>query len=363
MLIANDIHGGVKRSAGVTPTSMEALRTYLYSSFRDLLRTTTEKHLLIDGDLLDQFEIDTRDWLEVYAILKEWLEGGKTLTLKAGNHDDSRKGSKVSSFHALCEVLSSSFEGHVQVIGIDQWDEVWSDGSNRVYALAHCSNSDIFDLKLKGVLAVAEAGDWLLLHANYSNPHAAASQHSLNLTEEQAREFIDKGVSIGLSHEHQARREIPQGSRQTGAEVVVFGNQFCTSISDCLGNDCKHAHVLRDGVLTKVKTWDSKGVNGFAQVNWRDLADYEGDAGFIRVCGEAKAHEAAAALNVIAKFRQKSDAFVISSAVQVEGVAVGEDTAKSIEQAKSFDVMEFIRSEVTAEEYKKVEMLMEKANA
>jgi hypothetical protein len=358
-LLINDFHAGMKRSAGVTPTSLEALRAYQFSAMRELLAGTQERHLTSVGDLFDSFEVDTRDWLETYMLLHDWLARGRSLTLVAGNHDVSKRGDKVSSFESLCTVLVSAFHGQVQVVAIDQWDEVWN--SENLYALAHCSNQDRFDLQLDELLGKLEHGATLLLHANYHNHFASCSDHSLNVSEEVAKKFIDRGITLAFAHEHQARREMPQGSKQTGAEVLVFGNQVPTAIADCLGNDRKYAHVLSNGHLSKVETWRRDGEAGFAQVNWRDLADYDGDAGFIRVCGEAKASEAADVLNLIAKFRQKSDAFVVSNAVEIEGVIQQGELKMTAEQAKGFDVPGFVRERLDDWEFELFETLLKKS--
>lgn len=360
MLIINDVHISFNRKGGTTPASQEALRAYLFDSLRSLLKDTPEKHLLVLGDLFDAFDCEARDWMETYQVFCDWLGRGRTLTLVAGNHDTSPKGQRVSGFKMLADVLRNQFDGRVQVIDIGQWDEVWDHSG--VYAVAHAANQDLFDVMVKEVLSEVTNGDYVLFHANYHNHFAAGSDHSLNISEEVAREFIDRGVDVIHAHEHQARREMPQGAKQTGAEVIVLGSQWATSISDCLGNDCKYAHVLRDGHLSKVETWRRDGEAGYEQVPWQQLDSYEGDAGFIRVCGEAKAHEAAAALNVIAKFRQKASCFVVSNAVAVEGVVQGNELAVSMEQTKAFDVLRFVREHLEPDEFKQVEWLLEKAN-
>ena len=54
LLILNDCHIGVKRSAGTTPASALALRRYLLDSFRSLL--PDDKDVLVLGDLFDDLD-------------------------------------------------------------------------------------------------------------------------------------------------------------------------------------------------------------------------------------------------------------------------------------------------------------------
>jgi metallophosphoesterase superfamily enzyme len=89
MLLLNDIHIGVQRKGGTTPASSEAMRSYLFDSLRGVLGTTAETHLVIVGDLFDQFSVSERDWLDTYMLLQSWLfdNPDRKLTLIAGNHD------------------------------------------------------------------------------------------------------------------------------------------------------------------------------------------------------------------------------------------------------------------------------------
>lgn len=82
----------------------------------------------------------------------------------------------------------------------------------------------------------------------------------------------------------------------------------------------------------------------FIRLDWQGLAEYQGDAKFIRVVGNAVSSEAGDCVTAIAKFRAVSDAFVISNAVKVEGIADNSDLPAEFEATKSFDVMEFINS-------------------
>jgi hypothetical protein len=260
----------------------------------------------------------------------------------AGNHDHSPKALRVSSFEMLCRVLKEQFfeHGRVQVIGIDQWDGV---SGTHTYALAHCSNQDIFNAKLAEMLAVVKPGYRVLLHANYNNNFAAVSDHSLNVSEDQAKAFAEKGASLYFAHEHQARTSL-------GDSVVVFGNQWPSSVSDCLNNDFKYAHVFNGGVK-KIETWSREGNAekiGYSEIDWRELAlapeNVDIGGGFIKIVGTASSNEAGDCISAIAKFRSKSSAFVITNGVKIEGVMENSDLPEAFEATKAFDVMAFIYS-------------------
>ena len=344
MLVLNDIHIGVQRKGGTTPASQEALRNYLFTAFEETLVNSSEKTLLIAGDLFDEFEVSPRDWLQTYQILQDWCVQKGSLALLAGNHDHSPKALRVSSFEMLCTVLKEQFDGRVTVIGIDEWGVF-----DEAIALAHASNQDIFNQKLAQVLAVCDGQGikHVFLHANYDNNFAAVSDHSLNVSEEQSMEFAAKGINLIFAHEHQARTKNFFGL--TG-KVTVMGNQWPTSISDCLNNSSKYCHTLDGGVLTKHETWNDGLLNtGYDCVDWGNLTNTN-DNGFIRIDGRASAAEASEALAAISKFRQKSKAFVISNAVKIDGIADKETLAQSLEETKTFDVWAFIEKQLTPEE-------------
>ena len=347
MLVINDIHIGVQRKAGTTQASQEALRGFLFDSLRATLDQTAEDHLLVDGDLFDTFEVSPRDWIETYSVFCAWLAKGTFLTLVAGNHDTVERGEKMSSFAMLCRVLKDQYT-NVQLVMIDAWGEV----DQGVYAVAHCANQDLFDLRLGELLK--QAPKFLFIHANYDNKFAAVSDHSLNVSQEWAERFIEIGTTMIFSHEHQAKTA-------RGGKVIVLGNQFPTSVADCLGNDTKFAHTLNDGVLTKVPTWATDIPNGYIQIDWRELSEYAGAAGFIRVAGAALATEAADVIGTLAKFRQRSPAFVVTNAVAIDGIVQASELPAAFEAAKAFDVVAYIHKNLSAEEVLTFDKLLEQS--
>lgn len=357
MIILNDIHIGFDRKGGTTPASQEALRQYLFESVEDFVQTQLqlgfEKHLCILGDLFDDFEVAPRDWLMAFVILSDWLQyGDHKLTLIAGNHDHSPKAQRVSSFQMLCTVLVEQWgDERVQVVGIDAVKEI----EPGVVAVAHCSSQQVFEEKLKEAYD-KKPFNHLLLHCNYDNKFAARSDHSLNLTPALASNFVDEDIMVIIAHEHQ--RKVAMNGK-----VQILGNQWPTSVADCLGNDEKYAYVLNKvGLGRKDPTWKHDAEAAYNEVPWDLLASYSmsgASASFIRVIGNATAAQAADVINEIAAFRARSSAFVITNAVKVEGMVSPEDLPASFEAAKKFDVMSYVQQHLEPSEYAKVQKLME----
>lgn len=94
----------------------------------------------------------------------------------------------------------------------------------------------------------------------------------------------------------------------------------------------------------------------FAEVDWRELDGVNAD--FIRVVGDAANAEAADVIDALHRFRQKSDAFVITNAVKIDGIADIGDLPETFEVAKKFDVMEFIYSKLDDREAEVVKGLV-----
>lgn len=333
--VISDIHLGCKRQGGTTPQSQQALKDYLQKSFYDFLHVNKRHDLIIAGDLFDNFEVDPRDILACFSALQDFTaDSGRSIVLIAGNHDYSPKGSRLSSFHFLAALLQQSLENEVQII-----DSRLTEIDDGLWAIPHMPNQDLFDLELgkalrlnpEDISALKNPITHLILHANYDNKFCLKSDHSLNVSREVAQQFAEKGITLLFAHEHQAKADL-------GGKVVILGNQWPSSVADCLGNDFKCAHTLEGGELKRAETWSRAGPNGYAEIDWRDL-DAEVDAKFIRITGTALAEEAEAVIEAISKYRAKSSAFVVGNAVKVDGLAEMDSLeAASAETIKSFDV-------------------------
>lgn len=341
-LIVNDVHLGVQRTAGTTPRTSAEIRGRLQIALTELLMQHTDKDVIINGDLFDEFDVPMADVLMFYHTAVEWLrqsyavkpgvEDGPTMILGAGNHDLAKDSSRVSSLQFIGRVLETQFPGRVKLVMTPQ--EIF----RGMYMIPHLPNQDIFDA------ALAEAENLenhvIFLHANYDNGFAANSDHSLNVSEDQATRLIKQGNILVFGHEHQHRAALD-------GNVFVTGNQRPSSVADCMNNpdNKKHAHIIEDDpvggfFVTPIETWD--GNTDFAQIDWQDLENAQPGPSFIRVIGDAAPEQAADAVAAIAKFRQKSDAYVITNAVRVGGAAEMEDLPESIEVAKEFDVLGYL---------------------
>ena len=186
MLVINDLHLGVSRSGGTTPQSQAALRDYLRLGLARLLEEYPEEHVVINGDLFDNCQVDTSEVIKAYNILSKhrgWL------TLISGNHDESAKGDKVSSFHLLCYFLkevSDKFTVIDHNSGLTNVDF-------GVWAISHQLNQDAFDAEIAKAIKMDIDGAHLLLHCNYKNGFAENSDHSLNINDDQVGALMRAG--------------------------------------------------------------------------------------------------------------------------------------------------------------------------
>lgn len=345
--ILNDLHIGAKRVAGTTPETALKLRENLLQQLAGFLLTTEEDHLVINGDFFDTYNAPLVDVLESYWILSSWLEGvsGRQLTLLPGNHDLSKSSAEMGSFQLMSSLLASAKPNQVTYLQGDGWVE---EGSG-VYAISHVVNQAEFDLQLDRVPDYTRV---LLLHCNYDSPFTEHSDHSLNLSRERAKAFIERGVQVILGHEHHHRSFF-------GGKVLIPGNQWPSSVADCVtpeGRICRHKHYVRiddNGVVMLNETWRVDDIRGFSEIDWtvlegENLRQMEEFKGFIRVSGQAEPEEAAEALKRISRLRQKSSAIVVANAVKVKTTGSNlQELAESVEDVRKTDVIQMVIDTLT----------------
>lgn len=349
MLILNDLHIGASRKAGTTPASQAALSEYIHQNFEALINATDEDHIVINGDLFDGFEVPGTDLIRTFNVLDRWFMKARQaqhLTLIAGNHDYNPRGDKVSSFHLLAHFLKVRRGMAVDVIDHTRG---LSRVADRVWAIPHVANQDLFDIELHKALDAAGEGDFLLLHANYDNNFAVESDHSLNVSKEAADILISAGWTLIFGHEHQPR---------VAPGIVIPGNQVPTSVADCLGCQGKHYLRLHDKNIEHRDWLNLEAHRVFTRLDWRNL-DVDPQYQFVRVEGTATAEEAAEVVDAVARFRAKSQAYVVTNAVKVEGVAAFDELAEmSLEQITAFNVLDALLAELSEEEGKVVKALL-----
>ena len=169
MLILNDIHLGVQRSAGTTPASALQLRQWLQASFRNFIRNMNEP-LIINGDLFDSFSADNVDVLDCFHTLSTCAERN-ALYLVAGNHDLAKDSNKLSSFEWLASVLRTIHPNSVFTIMAPTWLR-----SRGIYVIPHLVNqqalmiSYVDDFKLMMIVTLLAIPLALILR----KPRAAA---------------------------------------------------------------------------------------------------------------------------------------------------------------------------------------------
>lgn len=338
LTILNDWHIGCVRSAGTTPATAYQLRLDLLTQFGDTLEGI-DTDLMVLGDLFDGPDISKADLLSTYHLLWNWLETRPTcsLTLVPGNHDLAKNSTNLSSFQLLAELVKSSFEDRVTYI---------TEGTltPHGYVIPHVANQDLFNLELAKVPKCR----FLFVHCNWDNGFAVESDHSLNLSKQQA---IDLPVDhIVFAHVHQATLAM-------NGKILVIGNQFPSSVSDCLGNAEKCLMVIdSEDFATGRVTWKAK--DDFLEADWRDLSGLvDATQRFIRITGTATAAEAGAVPTAIARFRRDATALVITNAVKIEGVDDAAQMALSHEEVTSFNVRAALREYLGEADWARIEEL------
>ena len=336
--VTTDWHIGAKRTAGATPTSNDALGTYMLESLRNALDPDLP-HLIM-GDLLDQFTIDAATLFNVYQVLRSFLATGQELAVVRGNHDYHPRASQVSSFDLLMGILEHQFPLTLTVAReVTSW--------HQFVLVPHLPNNDLLRIEVDKLSDVEDSV--IVFHANYDNNFAADSQHALNLTPDMVGPLIKRGNVLALGHEHQYRTLEQR-------RVLILGNGVPSSVADCLGCDGKFA-AYYDGLDYELEP--IVYINEvFTRIDWRNL-DADPGYQFIRVEGTATAEEAAEVVDAVAKFRAKSEAYVVTNAVKVEGVAAFDELAEmSLEQITAFNVLDALLAELSEEEGKVVRALL-----
>ena len=349
MLILNDLHIGVQRTGGTTPQSALALKNYLRESLRSL--QPYDGNLTINGDLFDKFEVDTAEVIQTYDILAAWLaeDTDNHLNLVQGNHDANPRGAKISSFHLLAHFLQSRFGKQVRL-----FDKGFTNINTQLWCIPHVPNQDLFAVEVDKACKMKGKNKFLLLHCNVKNTFAEHSDHSLNLTDPMVTELMKAGWTLIVGHEH-------IGYELRGGRIIVVGNQFPSSVSDCIGDPDKFALRIVGTSTEYLKTWSAKnehdGEIEYAEIDWRELGD--SSAKFIRVVGDATAAEAADVVTAISRYRQRSGAFVITNGVKVDGVAAIEElTLDAVTNVRQFDVMSAILEQLDEKEQEVVKGLL-----
>lgn len=345
-LVISDLHIGVSRVAGTTPESAKQLRRYLQDEFARLLNLGYDR-VIINGDLTDEFDIPLSEALDVYAILDAFMagDGDREVILAAGNHDLSKDSSKLGTVQFVGSLLEMKYPGRFKLVTQPTTVEDF-------HIIPHVVNQDRFDLALDQVPDCK----YLFLHCNYDSPFAAEAEHSLNLSREQGKALTARGITVVLGHEH-------QGRTAWRGKLIVVGNNFPSSVSDCMAHGDgqldgkKYALAIDDKGHHLIETWQQAG--NFAEVDWRDLGSFIWEHKFVRVTGSADAEEAAEVIKAIANFRKVSSAFVVTNAVKIAQLVDVDGLEVSAEDVRNVDVISMLLESLTEEQAAVVRQLME----
>lgn len=353
--IFNDLHLGVKRTGGTTQASAAAMREWSMQQFRSLLgQVPNGQHVVINGDLTDLFDIPLADVVGMYEVIVQWADARPNSLLHAavGNHDLSKDSTKLGSVEFLFGLLNRT---HPNIRLVSEASALTSS----LYVIPHVVNQAQFDLELE---RVPQGVKQLLLHCNFDSPFAEHADHSLNISRAQAQGLIDRGVTLVLGHEHHQRVLM-------GGKVVIPGNQFPTSIADCVTPEGRQIRKKQFAVITDAgevelcDSWSADGDAGFHQIS------IDGDldqtlTGFIRIVGEVQPEGTAEALRKISRLRQTSEAFVITNSLRVAGHSGAEieDALEGIEDVRGIDVIQMLLETLTPEQQEAVRAVLASQN-
>ena len=354
LTIINDTHLGVKRQTGTTPNSQKELEDYTLGKFKQLLELA-DGDLLINGDLFDGYTVSKQVEFATFKMLLSWVNSGNgTLYLSAGNHDLSKDSDKTSSFQNLCKYLLASVASRVKTIGNCFGDEYMVVSEHNAVIIPHVVNQETFNNILDKVLNFSEK--YVFVHANFDNNFAKEADHSLNISAEFADRFRLAGKVLVFAHEHNSREFKYEGS----SYVLITGNQFPTSVSDCLDKSkAKFYTTLEDGELKLHESEDLSQI--FKELDWKDLADFESSKfKFIRVTGVVAQSQSAEIVKAISNFRKKSTAFVITNAAKA--VTVNDKLQINLEDTTTSSVHKLLLEHIPEECKHLLEEIMKNVN-
>lgn len=297
-LILNDLHLGVKRQAGTTKQSRKDLEEWMLKEFEELLNTAYGRVLIL-GDLFDKRNVDEHIMHRVIKLLST-----VECIIVAGNHDlGGIEDHTLSSAEFVARLSSSYWLAEPELI---------DDG--KIFVIPHVHDQETFDHAIQ----ICPDNVIMMVHCNIDSPFAHGD-HSLNLSLQQMKDLTDRGVKVISGHEH-AKREV--------MNVTILGNQFPSSIADCLGGD-KFYHILEDGELTAE-------LNGREDDLFYNGPMPAGDFEFINITGECELNEYASVVKEVAELRKSSPAFIVKNSVKVKEFIAEQDDA----EVTDFNILE-----------------------
>lgn len=350
--VFNDLHLGVRRVSGTTAEGALKLKSWLMEKFEeDLLgRVADGEHVIINGDLIDSYRIPLADLLEIYEILRSFLgtHPNSHVYLALGNHDLSKDSTQIGGVEFLGNVLYDVVDDRLHLVE----QPMLVDG--HIYIIPHLVNQEAFDAAIE---AVPAAANYVLLHCNYDNHFAEQADHSLNLSREQALALVTAGKTLILGHEHQARDLMDDN-------LIIVGNQYPTSVSDCLsprdsdGATKRCIKIEPDGI-TQVDTWKAEDEFGFTELSISEGPWDTTLKGFARMTGKVPAEGAYKALSALGALLREGQYFVLTNAIEVERIETDANQAlQGVKDVRQIKVMDLLMDLLTEEQKQVVKEVM-----
>lgn len=329
--IINDLHADPKRVGGTTMESRQRLQEYTVNYIKELLMSFCSdpkiEIVVVLGDLYNKAKAD--NWVvdEVEECFTQFLRRyrNKKLVMVRGNHDSkSEKVNDLSSLEHTYRVLERMFPDRVKLIFNSC--AVIEDEGKEFFLIPHMFDQDEFDAAVTD--SISHEPDYLLIHANIDNSFATGD-HSLNLTKEQIKSLNDAGIHVIAGHEHTPREPFPN--------VTVIGNQFPTSVSDCISNKFKRMVTVDRGGISSVTTWEPEGK--YFEGVYGPGQSFPTDVDFVRFTGDVEKTEMSRAIANINDFRKKSSAFVVSNSLKVAADSGSEVRLDDISRINVLDML------------------------
>jgi len=322
-IIVNDNHRGLKRKTGVTQASLWDFQGRQEAILQAVVAGATGATLVILGDLFDHGDVSYHVVLSVYQTL---IQHKGDIILVLGNHDASKNLEKLSAFEFLCKLMPDA------VMVNEPYD---LEPGCRI--IPHLPNQEIFDVAVEQ--ASEDGIETLLCHCNYDNGFTVESDHSLNLTKEQAELFSH----VIMGHEHN-KRDL-EG-------IDILGSPLPCTIAEC---SCAKGYHTWEGPGSELEFHETWNPEVAGDVDWKALDSTPADAEFIRVTGEVKAEEAELVVDAVAKFRAQSDCYMVTNSVKIGALDLG-DLERSMEtDLNTFEPMAVLKSLLTEENLTKLE--------
>lgn len=289
-LILNDLHLGVKRQAGTTKQSRKELEEWVLNEFENLINIGYDRVLIL-GDLFDKRNVEEHIMHRVIKML-----AGVDCIIVAGNHDLGGINDHTLSSAEFVAKLSNSY-----------WlDDPELIDEGEIFIIPHVHDQEEFDKAVQ----ICPDNVIMMVHCNIDSPFAHGD-HSLNLSLQQMKDLDVRGVKVISGHEHTKREMM---------NVTILGNQFPSSIADCLGGD-KYCHILEDGELKAVRMWPIDNIFYSGKTP-------EEEHKFISITGECELNEYAGIVREVAELRKTSSAFIVKNSVKVKEFVAEQDDAE-----------------------------------